>query len=112
MYSLKSIISFWYWISVVLIEIFILLVNGVFVLIIIKFLRFYYLINWFIFLLVVFDLFFGVVVILFLMMCRVWLFCNNVVLWVFFDFVVYVLIVNVCVMSFDWLVVVEFLLRY
>lgn len=111
-HSSKSITSPWYWISAALIEILILLANGVLASIIIKSSRLHYSTNWFILSLAVSDLSFGVVVIPSSMMCRVWLSCNNAVLWVLSDLVVYVSIANVCVMSLDRLAAVEFPLRY
>ena len=108
----KSITSPWYWISAALIEVLILLANGVLALIIIKSSRLHSAANWFILSLAVSDLFFGVVVIPSSIMCSVWLSCNNAVQWVLSDLVVYVSIANVCVMSLDRLAAVEFPMRY
>ena len=110
--SSKRITSPWYWISATLIEILILLANGVLALIIVKSSRLRYSANWFILSLAVSDLLFGVVVIPSSIMCNVWLSCNNDVRWVLADLVVYVSIANVCLMSLDRLAAVEFPLRY
>ena len=112
LHSSKRITSPWYWISATLIELLILLANGVLALIIIKSSRLHDSANWFILSLAVSDLFFGVVVIPSSMMCNFWLSCNNDVRWVLADLVVYVSIANVCVMSLDRLAAVEFPLRY
>ena len=112
-HSSKSITtSPWYWISAALIEVLILLANGVLALIIIKSSRLHYSANWFILSLAVSDLFFGVVVIPSSIMCSVWLSCNNAVQWVLSDLAVYVSIANVCVLSLDRLAAVEFPMRY
>ena len=112
LHSSKRITSPWYWISATLIEILILLANGVLALIIIKSSSLHHSANWFILSLAVSDLFFGVVVIPFSVMCNVWLSCNDDVRWVLADLVVYVSIANVCVMSLDRLAAVEFPMRY
>lgn len=112
LHSSKSITDPWYWISAALIEVLILLANGVLAVIIIKSSRLHYSANWFILSLAVSDLFFGAVVIPSTMMCKVWLSCNNDVQWVLSDLVVYVSIANVCVMSLDRLAAVEFPMRY
>ena len=112
LHSSNRITSPWYWISATLIEILILLANGVLALIIIKSSRLHQSANWFILSLAVSDLFFGVVVIPSSMLCNVWLSCNNDVRWVLADLVVYVSIANVCVMSLDRLAAVEFPMKY
>ena len=112
LHSSNRITSPWYWISATLIEILILLGNGVLALIIIKSSRLHQSPNWFILSLAVSDLFFGVVVIPSSMLCNVWLSCNNDVRMVLSDLVVYVSIANVCLMSLDRLAAVEFPMRY
>ena len=112
LHSSKSITNLWYWISVALVEVLILLANGVLALIIIKSSRLHYSANWFILSLAVSDLVFGVVVIPSSMMCDFLLSCNDAVQWVLADLVVYVSIANVCVMSLDRLAAVEFPMRY
>lgn len=112
LHSSKSITNVWYWMSAALIELLILLANGVLAFIIIKSSRLHYSANWFILSLAVSDLFFGVVVIPSSLMCNVVLSCNNAVQWVLADLVVYVSIANVCVMSLDRLAAVEFPMRY
>lgn len=110
--SSKIVINLWYWISAGLIELLILLANGLLAFLIVKSPSLHNSANWFILSLAVSDLFFGVVVIPSSMMCNLWLSCNNDVRWLLTDLVVYVSIANVCVMSLDRLAAVEFPMRY
>ena len=112
LHSSKRITSPWYWMSAALIEVLILLANGVLASIIIKSSRLHHSANWFILSLAVSDLLFGAVLIPSSMMCNFWLSCNDAVQWVLADLVVYVSIANVCVMSLDRLAAVEFPMRY
>ena len=112
LHSSNSITSPWYWIGAALIEVLILLANGVLALIIIKSSTLHYSANWFILSLAVSDLVFGAVVIPSSVICDVLLSCNDAVQWVLTDLVVYVSIANVCVMSLDRLAAVEFPMKY
>ena len=110
--SSKNITSLWYWTSAGLIELIILLANGLLAFLIVKSPRLHNSANWFILSLAVSNLSFGVVVIPSSMMCNLWLSCNNDVRRLLAHLVVYVSIANFCVMSLDRLATVEFPMRY
>ena len=110
--SSENVTGVWFWTIAGLINLFIFSANGLLAYLIIKAQRLHHSANWFILSLAVSDFLSGLFVIPSCMICNLWLSCNDDVRFILLDFVVYVSIANVSVMSLDRLAAVEFPLRY
>ena len=110
--SSEKVTILWFWITSGVIELLILLANGLLAFVIIKSPSLHHSANWFILSLAVSNVLSGVYVIPSCMICNLWLSCDDNVRLILSDLVIYASISNVCVMSLDRLAAVEFPMKY